>query len=253
MEIGAQLYTLRDHCKTLDDFSETLRRVADMGWPTVQVSGTCPFDPQWLKEELDKNGLRCVLTHTPQDQLLGDAAQVAKNHQIFGCEHIGLGYFSFDPTQWNGELQTSYDEFLKLYRPVAKAIRENGCYFMYHNHAREFQRLGGKLILERMAEDFAPEEMGFTLDTYWVQVGGGDPAQWIEKLSGRLPCIHLKDCGFGQRMEVIGEGNINFDRIFEKAESAGVKYMLVEQDNCNGEDPFDCLKRSYDYLRSCGF
>ena len=54
-------------------------------------------------------------------------------------------------------------------------------------------------------------------------------------------------------MEVVGEGNINFDRVFEKAESAGVQYMLVEQDKCNGEDPFDCLKRSYDYLRSCGF
>lgn len=54
-------------------------------------------------------------------------------------------------------------------------------------------------------------------------------------------------------MAVLGEGNINFDRIFEKAEAAGTRYMLVEQDNCNGEDPFDCLKRSYDYLKACGF
>ena len=253
MEIGAQFYTLREHCKTLEDFSESLKRVADMGYPTVQISGTCPFEPQWLKEELDKNGLRCVLTHTPQGQLLGDAAQAARNHHIFGCEHIGLGMFNFNAVNWNDDLQSAYEEFVRLYKPVAKTIYNNGCYFMYHNHHWEFQKLNGKLILEKMAEDFSPEEMGFTLDTYWVQVGGGDPAQWIEKLSGRVPCIHLKDCGFGPRMEVIGEGNINFDRVFEKAESAGVKYMLVEQDNCNGEDPFDCLKRSYDYLHSCGF
>ena len=54
-------------------------------------------------------------------------------------------------------------------------------------------------------------------------------------------------------MAVVGEGNLNFDRIFEKAQVADVRYMLVEQDDCGGEDPFDCLKRSYDHLRAYGF
>lgn len=30
------------------------------------------------------------------------------------------------------------------------------------------------------------------------------------------------------------------------------QYLLVEQDNCNGEDPFDCLKRIYENLRAMG-
>ena len=111
------------------------------------------------------------------------------------------------------------------------------------------------MILEKISQDFEQDILGFTLATFWVQAGGGDPAQWIEKLSGRVPCIHLKDFAYTteRKMAVIGEGNINFDRVFEKAESAGTKYMLVEQDDCNGENPFDCLKRSYDYLKSCGF
>ena len=54
-------------------------------------------------------------------------------------------------------------------------------------------------------------------------------------------------------MAVVGEGNINFDRVFEKAQEAGTEYMLVEQDECDGENPFSCLKRSYDYLHSLGF
>lgn len=52
---------------------------------------------------------------------------------------------------------------------------------------------------------------------------------------------------------MLGEGNMNFDRIFEKAEVAGTKYMLVEQDKCYDDDPFDCLKRSYQYLKAHGF
>ena len=37
MIVGAQLYTLRDSCKTLEDLSETLKRVADMGYTAVQL------------------------------------------------------------------------------------------------------------------------------------------------------------------------------------------------------------------------
>ena len=132
-------------------------------------------------------------------------------------------------------------------------MHKHGLYFMYHNHDQEFRKLDGKLILQKLMEDVPVELMGFTLDTFWVQAGGGDPAQWLEKLQGRIPCIHLKDYAYGRKMAVVGEGNINFDRVFEKAEAGGCRYMLVEQDDCNGEDPFDCLKRSYDFLKSRGF
>ena len=36
------------------------------------------------------------------------------------------------------------------------------------------------------------------------------------------------------------------------AEDAGTEYMLVEQDDCHGEDPFSAMKRSYEYLRAMG-
>ena len=63
MKIGAQFYTLRDHCKTLEDFSESLKKVADIGYTEVQISGVCQYEPEWLRDELKKNGLKCVLTH----------------------------------------------------------------------------------------------------------------------------------------------------------------------------------------------
>ena len=249
MEIGAQFYTLRDFCKDLDSFAESLKKVADIGYKTVQISGTCDYEPEWLKEELKKNGLKCVLIHIPSEKLQNDPAKVAADHDVFNCNYVGLGWFGFDEEK-EGQ---HYDDFIRIYKPVANTLKQNGKYFMYHNHDGEFKKYSGKLIIESLAEDFSPDEMGFTLDTFWVQAGGGDPAQWIERLSGRVPCIHLKDYAFGRKMAVIGEGNINFDRVFEKAESAGTKYMLVEQDDCNGEDPFECLKRSFEYLKSRGF
>lgn len=249
MEIGAQLYTARAQCQTLDDFAQTLKKVADIGYKTVQVSGSCPYAPSWLRDQLDHNGLRCVLTHTPADRLQTDPAQVARDHDVFRCGHVGLGWYAFDESKEDA----SYAHFLSTYLPVAEKLREGGKLMMYHNHDQEFQRLGGKLVLERLMEDIPAGLMGFTLDTFWVQAGGGDPAQWLGKLAGRIPCIHLKDYAYGRKMAVVGEGNINFDRVFEQAAAGGTRYMLVEQDDCNGEDPIDCLRRSYLYLKAQGF
>lgn len=248
MKIGAQFYTLREFCKDKTGFAEALKRVAAIGYKAVQISGVCSFSAAWLKEELDKNGLECVLTHTPAERLLNATNEVAEEHSIFNCKYIGLGHCGFD-----GESEDICEDFVKLYKPVAKAFKENGKYFMYHNHAHEFKKISGKTIMEMLAESFAADEMGFTLDTFWVQAGGGDPAQWLERLKGRVPCIHIKDFAYDRKMAVIGEGNLNFERIFEKAENAGTEYMLVEQDDCYGENPFECLERSYKYLRSRGF
>ena len=248
MEIGAQFYTLREQCQNLADFAESLKKVADIGYRTVQISGTCPYPAEWLKENLEKNGLRCVLTHIPVPRLRGELDQVIRDHGVFDCRHIGLGWWAFDP-----EKDMSYEQWMEIFPPIAKKIAAAGKLFMYHNHDQEFKKYEGKLILERLMEAVPAEEMGFTLDTFWVQAGGGDPAQWLEKLAGRVPVIHLKDYAYGRQMAVVGEGNINFDRVFEKAEASGTQYMLVEQDDCHGEDPFDCLRRSYEYLRSWGF
>jgi sugar phosphate isomerase/epimerase len=245
MEIGAQLFTVRDFCTNLEDFENTLTRIADIGYKNVQVSGTCEYDAEWLSEKLRKNGLKCVLTHISPDKLKADPKKVCEEHTIFGCDYVGLGSYNF--------AENTKDDFYSEFSDVALAISENGKYFMYHNHDGEFIKIGGKPVLEHIAELFPSDSLGFTLDTFWIQAGGGDPGYWIEKFSGRVPCIHLKDFAYGRKMAVVGEGNINFDRVFEKAQAAGTKYMLVEQDDCNGENPFDCLKRSYEYLKSAGF
>lgn len=247
MQIGAQLFTIRQSCKTLDDFAESLKRIADIGYKTVQVSGVCYYEPEWLKEQLSKNGLKCVLTHALAAKLQENPEKLIKDHNVFDCKYIGLGsYDDFDE-------ENGYEKFGELYTRAMDVFADNGKYFMYHNHDAEFKKYGDDIILAKLEKDFAPEKLGFTLDTFWVQAGGGDPAYWLERLSGRVPCIHLKDYAYGQKMAVLGEGNLNFDRIFEKAEKAGTEYMLVEQDKCYDEDPFDCLKRSYEYLKSRGF
>ena len=58
--------------------------------------------------------------------------------------------------------------------------------------ARELYELAHALfaaaVLPRHAAD--SELFGFIMDTYWVQYGGGDPADFIKRLSGRMKVCH---------------------------------------------------------------
>jgi sugar phosphate isomerase/epimerase len=119
---------------------------------------------------------------------------------------------------------------------------------MYHNHDFEFEKRDGKLIMDRLAEGFPAEMMGFTLDTYWVQAGGGCPAAWLKKLKGRVNVIHIKDMAWKAGkiiMSEVMEGNLNWPGIIEAGKEAGVLYAMVEQDDCYGACPFDCLRTSF--------
>ncbi len=251
MKLGAQLFTLRDYCKTTEDFAATLQKVADIGYTTVQVSGTCAYEPAWLAEELKKTGLRCVITHTSPIRMRENPRAVISDHRVFDCRYIGLGSFP------EGAAGIAHiDRFISDFLPVARTIRDHGAYMMYHNHQFEFGHdESGMTYLDKLLEAFPADCMGLTLDTYWVQAGGGNPATWLRRSKGRVPCIHLKDCvivGTEQRMAAVGDGNIHFDEVIAAAEEAGTEYLLVEQDNTYGRDPFDELKRSYNYLRAMG-
>lgn len=246
MKIGAQLYTVRDYTKDLDGFSNTLAKIADIGYKYVQVSGTCAFDAEWLKTELDKNGLKCPLTHTAPDKIVAQTKTVIDEHKIFGADYVGIGWYDL--------LKMGSECFIDTFRESVIAIKEGGLSLSYHNHDFEFAKgSSGKLFFEEIAEAFSPEELKFTLDTFWVQAGGADPIEWIKNLKGRTPCVHLKDMSYGRKMAAVGEGNMNFDGILDTCVDVGVKYAFVEQDDCNGEDPFDCLKTSYMYIKSRGF
>ena len=62
----------------------------------------------------------------------------------------------------------------------------------------------------------------------------------------------LKDMipdGFTAKMAAVGSGNMNFAAILDTLKHNGVtEYALVEQDDCYGASPFDCLKSSLDYV-----
>lgn len=256
MKIGAQLYTVRNYCKTTEELEDTLRRVAEIGYSTVQLSGVCDYDPVWMSGVLRKYRLHADITHFNYNRVAHDTAATIAFHNKMKCRFIGIG--SIPDFKKNGCRREDLDAFIVDIAPAVHEIAASGNHkFMYHNHNMEFVRHDGKTYLDILCEAFPADRFGITLDTYWVQAGGGDPAWWIRRLKGRVDCVHFKDMVYSGedravRMAPVGYGNMNYPEIVRACRSAGVKYAYVEQDHCYDDDPFECLKLSYDYLRSLG-
>lgn len=165
------------------------------------------------------------------------------------CRCIGIGSSPYDK---NPE---GFTRLANEMATVIPAINAAGHKLMYHNHHWEFAKHEGKTYMDMLLERFSPDELGITLDTYWVQAAGADPVAWIKKLHGRIDRIHFKDMVMNTsdkavRIAPIGEGNMNYDAIIQACLDENIEYGYVELDNCYGEDPFDCMKRSYEFLHS---
>ncbi|MBC7783985.1 MAG: sugar phosphate isomerase/epimerase [Burkholderiales bacterium] len=247
-QIACQLYTLREFTKTPADIAKTLARVKKIGYDAVQVSALGPIDPNELAKLLKNEGLACCATHTSIERLRDNAQEIIDQHKLWGCSYAALGYHAVASA-------AGWTDFAKEFSQMAARLAAGGINLGYHNHSRELIRYDGLTGLEIFFKN-SSKDVWMEIDTYWIAYGGGDPAAWIEKVSGRIPCVHLKDLGIDadgkQQMREVGDGNLNWPRIIHACRKAGVKWYIIEQDNCNGSDHFDCIERSLKNLRAMG-
>lgn len=252
-QIGAQLYTLRDHLKTPEAIAATLKKVRAMGYEAVQVSGLGKIEPKELARILDSEGLACAATHVSLD-MMKDVAQCVDYHQTLKCTYPAIG----GPRLSEPVGAASYHQFAREYSDIARALAARGVFIGYHNHSHELARYEGKTGLEILLAE-CDKSIWFEIDVYWIAHGGGDPAAWIEKVGAsgpkRLPCVHFKDMAITHQREhkmcEVGAGNLNWPRIVDACKKVGVEWYLVERDS-GDLDPFESLKISLDNMHAMG-
>ena len=243
-QIAAQLYTLREFLKTPEEIARSLKKVKQIGYDAVQISGMGPIAESELVKILAGEGLVCCATHEPGKKIVEEPEAIIERLQQLHCRYTAYPF----PHQ----VPSDYADTVTLARALnvaAHKMASAGIVLTYHNHAIEFQKFEDKTMLD-IIYDNAPE-LQSELDTFWVQHGGANPVSWIRKMNGRLPLLHLKEFGIVDNqitMFHIGGGNLEWDAIIPAADAAGTEWFIVEQDICL-IDPFDSLKLSREFLQ----
>ena len=65
MKTGAPLYTIKSYTQNVKDFACSMKKIAEMGYKTVQISAVGKdLKPEQIREICDANGLEIALTHS---------------------------------------------------------------------------------------------------------------------------------------------------------------------------------------------
>jgi sugar phosphate isomerase/epimerase len=134
---------------------------------------------------------------------------------------------------------------IEVLNKTDEAAKKAGVGFAYHNHDAEF----------RAVESVIPYDLFLTqtkvkmeLDLAWAIKGGKNPVDLFSKHPGRFPLWHVKDLDVQHETVLpVGEGTINFKKIFEASTKAGLQYYFVEHDM--PKDALASITSSMAYLK----
>lgn len=247
---GVQLYTVRNAMSK--DPVGTLAKVAQIGYKEVELAGYNEGKfygktPAEFNKLLADNGLKAISGHT------GTAGLGDKLPQMLdACAAIGQKYVVCAYT--GAQERKNLDDFKKLadlFNKAGETSKQSGIQLGYHNHDFEFEKVEGQMLFDYLLQNVPADLLTLEMDLFWVVKAGVDPLAYFQKYPNRFGLWHVKDMEKSEKKEFteVGQGSIDFKKIFQQAQLAGMKHFFVEQDVCKRE-PLESIKMSFDYLKT---
>ncbi|MBL7970368.1 MAG: TIM barrel protein [Prolixibacteraceae bacterium] len=257
--VGLQLYTIRDAMAA--DVPGTLKKLSDMGFKNIELANYADgkfygYIPSEFKKMVNDLGMDIISSHTQVE-----AAGISmENARKMADDHAALGVkYCIQP--WVQEQDRNVESYKKMiadWNQVGSVMKEVGIQFGYHNHNFEFANLDGIVpYYDLFMKEMDPALITMEIDFYWVSKAGQDPVEMFNKYPGRFQLFHMKDMFTKQEpyfdvikddIAPVGAGVIDFKRILAAKETAGMKYLFVEDDNQGNGKPFETLETSISNL-----
>lgn len=274
-------------------YSQVLDEIHQTGYAGTELGdwGFMPTNPEALREEIDRRGLRLIGGFVPialaradahaagveaavrTARLLRDAGGpdalivlADDNASMAHREHYA-GRIKPD----HGLTADEWKTFAAGAEDVARAVRdETGLRTVFHEHCGGYVETMPE-IDELMARTDS-SLVGLCLDTGHIVYGGGDPLQVLERHAHRVWHVHFKDCdpvvagnartaGLGYLEAVrrrlfceLGAGAVDFTAVVAALMRHGYDgWIVIEQDVFPGcGTPAESARRSREYLRGLG-
>lgn len=263
--VGLQLYTLGPD---LDgDLDRTLRRVAAIGYRSVEMAGLHGRTPREFRAALDAAGLKCRSMHIAgrasgnEPSLSGDLNALAADARTLGASDIVMPIYLTPPGMGMAEagaklIADDYRRMADFLNEKAAVLRRRGLRLGYHNHNPEFAPLGDTNGLGILLAETDPALVDFELDVGWAVAAGVDPRALLTAHPRRFTQMHVKDvrrstaANFALRLDPaeVGRGVIDWATLLPVAWDAGVRGYFVEQEPPFTGPRIDAVAASYRYL-----
>jgi len=249
--IGLELYTVRE--LFAKDPARTMKQVATIGYKEVEV--TPGLTPATLHRDLRAAGLTAPSSYVVLPKNLDEWKRSVDLARSYGVHYIIVG----DNPRLSAQAWRRRADF---FNECGSVSRKAGIQFCYHAHFHELELVDGTTGYDIMLTQCEPELLKMEMDIFWVTYAGADPLHYWRKYPGRFPLLHIKDMRKGVRINPhagppengpnafapVGQGRIDWPKIFAHTREAGAKHIFVEQDRCT-LPPLEAITISYKYLR----
>ena len=262
-EIAFQMYSVReligDPGKYAQNHEKTLKELAKMGYTAIEAANygdgkLYGVTPEQFKADIEAAGMEVLSSHVGHnlndeelksgnfDGALQWWAQCIEAHKRAGMKYIVNPGVNYPKTL------AEADVICKYLNKVGEMVNAAGMKFGYHNHSHEFGKVEGKVWYDYMLEHTDADKVFFEMDVYWAVRGQVSPVEYFNKYPGRFTLLHIKD-----HKEFGESGMVGFDAIFNNADKAGLKHLVVELEGSNRPNILDGMKVCADYLKAAKF
>ena len=221
---------------------EFAKLVSDVGmsWKSHHVLGA-PFKmPANAKPITDANGN--PIKFPPMRNLKENMQELVDEVAEAGIPYLVCANI---PTKTSDDVKSS----IEILNKTGDACKKANMTLAYHNHTEEFEKPEG--ATETAYDSFLSQsspDIKMELDLCWATKAGVDPVELFKKHPGRFELWHVKDLDKDKNGPVpVGEGIIDFKRIFVNADVAGMKHFFVEHDM--PKDAYASITTSYNNLK----
>ena len=246
LPIGCQTYPVREMLGK--DFDGTLKELAAIGYKTIEMCSPPGYEKSGfgslmgikaseLKKRIHAAGLGCESCHYQFSEMKDSLDERMAFAKELGLKQMIVSTFALPRTATMADWVRAAGELNKIGEKTKKSGLQTG----FHNHAFEFNKLDGVLIYDKLLSELDADlvKMQFQVS---VISQGYEAATYFEKYPGRFCSIHLQDWSKEKGMVAIGQGAVDWKKLFSTAKKAGVKNYYVEVN-------LDLMKASYPYLR----
>jgi sugar phosphate isomerase/epimerase len=250
--VGVQMWTFREYLPK--DLAGTLAKVRAMGFREVEAAGLWKHTVEDVRAALKSAGLRCQSAHMGFERLRDDPAGAFAEAKALGASWVGCAWIPHDKEFTRDDALKGADVFNK----VAAAAEAEGLRFAYHCHGYEMLPSPEGTRFDTLAQNTDPKRVMFQVDVFHALHGGTDPVALINRYSGRVASLHLKDLKRGVAITKgtgtappdldvpLGTGQVDWPAVLRAAVKAGASLYYLEDESA---DPFGHIPQSLRYLR----
>lgn len=253
-KIGIQLYTVRGEMK--NGIDGVLAKLSSVGYETVEMYGYANgkyFGKSMteLADLLRKHKLTSPSAHIGLAEFLQKGNDDVWKKAVADAQIIGNKYLVIP---WIDEAyRKTADDYKKIAARLNRAgelCKAGGLQFAYHNHAFEFEKIGDTSGYQLLLSETDASMVKMELDLFWVKNAGYDPLDLFAKNPGRFTMWHVKDMDKQDKNKQteVGNGVIDFKKIFAAHKQSGLEYFFVEQENYD-VSPYTSIEQCFAYVK----